>query len=190
MNASAGESPFPSPIALTRRAPARAAAHSTSAASATSRATRSRFATTKQTRAVPVQRHQRGLQCGTIGETGATLQTPRPPRCQADGEAPADRGLRSSAERPPGRRQSAPAEARKSRRPGGGSAPAVHREGRRREGRLAGRALRPRGPRGPRDVRAASPRRAAPVPVHRVPGGRARSRPHRLRPGADETRRA
>ncbi len=46
-----------------------------------------------------------------------------------------------------------------------------------------------RGARGARNLRAASAGRAAPVPVHRVPGRRSRSRPHRLRPGPDEARR-
>ena len=68
---------------------------------------------------------------------------------------------------------------------GGAKAAALHlryieRDGVEKDGSKGG-STAPRA-RAPRDVRGASRRRAAPVPAHRVAGGRARPRPHGLRP--------
>ena len=71
MNASAGESPFPSPLALTTRAPALAAARSTSATSTTFRAIRSRLATTS----TPARCWRRAASAARRAERSATRET-------------------------------------------------------------------------------------------------------------------
>jgi transposase-like protein len=75
MNASAGESPLPSPLALTRRAPAFVTARSTIAASTTWRAMRSRLATTS-TPARYSQIAARAARSPGRSAIGETLRTP------------------------------------------------------------------------------------------------------------------